>query len=241
MTRSKAFLIHLILSACIGVLVLLVIRYVWFSGPLFGAMNAAGLLAILVPVDVILGPVLTLLTCSQNKSKRLIFLDLFVIISLQLTALLYGVWAVAEARPTHIVLYGRELYVVRATDINPGKPWVQSVMGHDWVFVPSAREANAELDAFLSVMKGGVVPVFDTRQYQSLRENKVAMKAIYELGVQTSSANQVDFAWSDTGAEYEDVLLLGVPITINNQRFRAVLRYPDLFLVNVTPEAQPRQ
>ncbi|HSV47928.1 MAG TPA: pilus assembly protein, partial [Ramlibacter sp.] len=75
------------------------------------------LFLILVAVDVILGPLITLAIFDRRKSIRELRLDLSVVALLQLAALGYGMWTVAVARPVHLVFEIDRFRVVHAVDV----------------------------------------------------------------------------------------------------------------------------
>jgi hypothetical protein len=99
--RWQAFVVHLALSALIAATLVALILYFWYPGPYFGTMGGRDLLTLMVGVDVVLGPAITLVVYRPGK-KGLKF-DLAVIAVLQLAALAYGAWVVFEARPVFTV------------------------------------------------------------------------------------------------------------------------------------------
>ena len=54
-------------------------------------------------VDVVTGPLLTFVIFNPQKPRHELFCDLFLVVSIQLCALGYGVWSVWEARPLFLV------------------------------------------------------------------------------------------------------------------------------------------
>lgn len=101
MSRWRAAGLHLLISAVIASAVLLIMLMVWYPPPLFQAMGGVGLALILVGVDVVLGPSLTLVVFRSGK--RGLKLDLAMIGALQVAALVYGCHVVSLARPAFIV------------------------------------------------------------------------------------------------------------------------------------------
>ncbi len=95
--KTKAFLIHLMASAFVLLLFVAIVKFVWFPGPLFEIENVWQGLNILIPVDAVLGPLLTFIIYEQNK-KRL-KLDLAIIGFLQIAALVYGGYTIYNQRP----------------------------------------------------------------------------------------------------------------------------------------------
>jgi hypothetical protein len=117
MNRFKAALIHLGISAAIGLSMLLFMLMVWYPGPFFRAVGADGLVMILLGVDIAIGPLITLAVFKQGK--RGLKFDLMVIALLQLSAFLYGVSVIFEARPTYVAFVVDRFELVRAVDIDP--------------------------------------------------------------------------------------------------------------------------
>ena len=117
MSRWKAAGIHLSISVLIGLVVLTLLFLVWYPSPYFKASGGQELTLILLGVDLVLGPLLTLVVFKAGK-KSLRF-DLSVIAILQLSALLYGLHVIVQARPAFIVAAIDRFNVVAANDIEP--------------------------------------------------------------------------------------------------------------------------
>lgn len=116
LARFKAFSLHLAVSAVIALLTLLLVFQLWYPAPLHEAVGVTRIYLLLLLVDVLLGPLLTLVVYKVGK-KTLVF-DLAVIVLLQLAALGYGLWAVAEGRPAWLVFNADRFDLVRALDID---------------------------------------------------------------------------------------------------------------------------
>jgi len=115
LTRWHASGIHLLISAAIAGAALCVMLLVWYPRPLFEACGGTGLLFILVGVDVVIGPLITLIIFKIGK-KGLRF-DLCAIAVLQLSALLYGCYVLFQARPVYLVLIKDQFEVVTAVEL----------------------------------------------------------------------------------------------------------------------------
>jgi hypothetical protein len=116
MSRWKAAGIHLTISGLIGLLVLALLFLVWYPGPYFRAAGGEDLVVILLAVDLVLGPLLTLVLFKSGK-KGMRF-DLAMIAMFQIAALVYGLHVISEARPAFIVGVVDRFAVVAATDID---------------------------------------------------------------------------------------------------------------------------
>ena len=117
MTRWHAAGAHLLISALIAAGVLGVMLALWYPPPLFQAMGGAGLAFIVIGVDVVMGPALTLVVFRRGK-KGLKF-DLAVIGALQLAALAYGCHIVELARPAFLVFVKDQFEVCTVANLEP--------------------------------------------------------------------------------------------------------------------------
>lgn len=114
--RIKAFLLHLAASLLVALLALCLVFGVWYPSPLDSALAVQQVFVMLVAIDVILGPSLTLLVYKVGKKS--LRMDLAVIVLVQLLALSYGLWVVAQARPAWLVFNADRFDLVQAVDID---------------------------------------------------------------------------------------------------------------------------
>jgi len=117
MTRWKASAIHLSICAIIGLSVLAWMLLVWYPAPYFEGLGAGKLSMIIIGVDVVIGPLITLII--YNPLKKSLRFDLAVVALLQLSALVYGVYVVYEARPVYVVFNVDRFDVVAANELDP--------------------------------------------------------------------------------------------------------------------------
>src|SRR5688500_20304254 len=96
-SRSRAFSTHLAFSAVIVGAVCALIFFVWYPHPYFQAVGAWNVLRILVGVDLVLGPVLTLILFKP--AKRGPKLDLAFIPCVQVAALCHALTVICRDRP----------------------------------------------------------------------------------------------------------------------------------------------
>ena len=116
-TRWQAAGTHFLISLAIAAAALAVILGVWFPGALFEAAGGLGLLYLVVGVDVVLGPLLTLVVFKSGKPGMKF--DLAVIGAVQLAALVYGCSVVAQARPAFVVFVLDRFEMVAAVELAP--------------------------------------------------------------------------------------------------------------------------
>ncbi|MGA7178161.1 MAG: hypothetical protein WBX11_01050 [Thiobacillaceae bacterium] len=119
MTRVKAALIHLIISAILASTVIGLLLFGWYRMPYFWAVGGPLLLVLIVGIDVVLGPLMTLIIFNPAKSRRQLSVDLSVIALVQATALLYGLYAGYTSRLAYGVFVDNAFRLVKATEIEP--------------------------------------------------------------------------------------------------------------------------
>ena len=115
-SKMHAFLIHFSGSALVVGTLCAVIFFVWYPAPYFAAKGASGVLLVLIGVDLILGPTLTLILFRPRK-PGLVF-DLSVILTIQLAALVYGTTALYQERPYYLVFAVDRLEILAYKDVD---------------------------------------------------------------------------------------------------------------------------
>jgi len=115
--RLKAFFTHLILSAFVIGLFLLVVYFIWYPGPYYIIHSTFDVVKILVGVDLVLGPLLTLLLFDIGKSSKELTLDISLVVLVQISALLWGMHVTYTMRPLAAAYYGRDFYTITGRDL----------------------------------------------------------------------------------------------------------------------------
>jgi hypothetical protein len=152
LSRHRAFLIHLGISLTIfGVLSHLVVN-VWYPGFFFQTDGGWQGLRLLLGVDLVLGPILTLIVYRAGKPG--LRFDLTVIGIVQLTCLAAGVWIVHGERPLAIVYIDGSFYSVTAQsfkEVNAPIPNLDELPGRypKWISVKLPTDPEAQ-----SVVRG---------------------------------------------------------------------------------------
>lgn len=114
--KFRAWMVHLLLSFCVLLPILLLIFFRWFPYPFFSVQNAGHVVALLVGLQLVFIPFLTFVVYAPRK-KGLKF-DLSVIALVQLAALLYGVYAIYSERPTYVVFAVDRYVPLAAKDVS---------------------------------------------------------------------------------------------------------------------------
>lgn len=100
-SRLSAFFIHLAISAGIFVILSGIIYFYLYPGVLFTTDGGSQGIKIIAGVDLVIGPLLTLIIFNPKKDK--LKQDLFVICFLQTALLIIGMHLVYNARPIAVI------------------------------------------------------------------------------------------------------------------------------------------
>lgn len=117
--RARAGGIHLGISLLVALAAAALVFGVWYPYPYRDLSGGRNLFLLVVAVDVVMGPLITLIIFNPAKPRRELITDLGIVGLLQIAALCYGLWTVYAARPVHLVFEYSRLAVVHASDIEP--------------------------------------------------------------------------------------------------------------------------
>lgn len=109
LNRWQAFFSHFGFSLIIFIVLFLIIYFIWYPGVFIHLGGWQGI-QIVAAVDLVLGPLLTLIVF--NPVKKSLKVDLALIAALQIGCLTYGVWAIEQQRPLTQAILDDRLYVI---------------------------------------------------------------------------------------------------------------------------------
>ena len=181
--RLKAAGLHFLLSGLIAVIAGSLVFGLWYPSQYRNIAGGRELFILVISIDVILGPLLTLTVFDIRKGWPHLRRDLAVIAVVQVAALAYGLHTVYIARPVALVFEGDRFRVVNAAevyqpDLPKTKPEYQSLpLTGPWVLGTRASQNNDEEgDAQLLRQLGagvGMRPMY-WRDYEASRSDVVA-------------------------------------------------------------------
>jgi len=116
--RWRAALTHLSVSVLVALVSLALVFKVWYPAPLDQALDVRHIYFLVLTVDVVLGPVITFIIFNPTKGSKKLIGDLAVIIAVQLVALVYGQWTIAQGRPAWLVFNADRFDLTQASDID---------------------------------------------------------------------------------------------------------------------------
>ncbi len=115
--RLRAAGIHLLSSLVVAIIAASLVLTLWYPWPYRVVSGGQNLLFILMTVDIVIGPLLTLAVYNTSKPTKELRRDLLVIVLLQLSALSYGLYTVHQARPVVLALEVDRFRVTSAIDV----------------------------------------------------------------------------------------------------------------------------
>jgi hypothetical protein len=159
--RLHASAIHLGLSAVITLFSALLVFGLWYPDPYRDLSGGRNLFLLVVGVDLIMGPLITLTIFNRTKPWSELRRDLAVVGILQLAALSYGLWTVSVARPVHLVFEIDRFRVVHAIDVPPEllnktPLGIQAIplTGPTLLGVRAFKDDNEKADATFAALQG---------------------------------------------------------------------------------------
>lgn len=229
-SRWQAFLVHLAISALIATAMVGLTLALWYPPPYFAGMGGAMLLRLLIGVDVVLGPLITLIVFDPAKPR--LKYDLMTIAALQLAALAYGTFVMFEARPVFNVFVKDRFEAVPANRIDhdslaraSGDFRALPVTGPR--VVGAALPANAEERSSIAIASMGGGPDVAELPHLYLRYADVAQQAAAvakPLSTLSRQGRSHADAVSDFAKEHPGALNLGfVPVKARDRDFSAVV------------------
>lgn len=117
-SAARAALLHLALSLLVAGAVAWLVFGLWYPAPFHELTGGRKLFLILMAVDAVCGPSLTLVLYDPAKSRFKWRMDLCLIVMIQLAALTYGMSQVASARPVFVAFEGDRFRLVQAFDVD---------------------------------------------------------------------------------------------------------------------------
>ena len=211
---------HLLLSIVVaGVVAALVFGW-WFSSPLRELVGGTELFLLIVGVDVVCGPLLTLVVFNPRKPRAELLRDLTVVASIQLLALGYGIHTLAYARPVAMVHEVDRFRVVTYSDIDEAEKTLTPEWAQPWSLsrarqmglraVKTSAEKLASIDASLQGVEPSQRPSWwqdyalsvpkvleRVRPLAELRAKHPDQTALLNTATQSASANSVQGETTD--------------------------------------------
>lgn len=183
--RIKFFFGHLLISIAIASCFVAWVFGVWYPVPLNTAVGVTSIFLMMVIIDIIVGPTLSLIVYKEGK--KTLKMDITVILILQILALCYGVYNISEGRPIWIVYNVDRFELIRRnevylTHIDKAKPEYQKIplFQPQYVATKFATDAKERADNMLEETLAGVSIAQRPERYVPFSEvkNDIQKRAI---------------------------------------------------------------
>lgn len=203
-SRFKAFGLHFTGSATVLLLVLGTLYLGWYRWPGWYLTGVVHVLPIVAGVDVVLGPLLTLIIANPKKSSRELARDIGCIVAVQLVALGYGATTLWNGRPLYYTFSEKELSVTQGIDLQPreialARQSNPSFAPHwyslpRWVWAPLPKDEAASKAIVESAIRGGfdvtAMPRYFKPWQEGLPELRQRLTRIDGLGYYSLAAQK---------------------------------------------------
>jgi len=218
-SRLKAFSWHFTGSATALLLVLGTLYLGWYRWPGWYLTGVLSVVPILIAVDLVLGPLLTFIIASKNKTARELTRDIACIVTVQLLALGYGTFTLWNGRPLYYTFSETELSVTQGIDIQPEELVLARQSNPDfaphwyslprWAYAPLPQDQSTRDAIVTSAIQGGTDVTAMPRYFQpwprGLAELGQRLKKVGELRYVTKVQKDVLSARMKQGGFEPDV------------------------------------
>ena len=220
--RLRAAGIHLVLSLAIAALAALLVFVVWYPYPYREISGGRELFLIVMGVDVVLGPLITLAIFNRRKPMKELRRDLAIVVLIQLAALGYGLWTVFLSRPVHLVFEIDRFRIIHAYEVDerllvrkPADVEALPLLGPTLLAVRPFKNSQESFDATFAALQGlhiGARP--DLWQTYAAGKPAVLAAAKPVAALKTrfpARAAESDALWKKTGRDANAMVYL--PLT----------------------------
>jgi hypothetical protein len=217
--RLRASGIHFGLSLCIAALAAWLVFGLWYPYPYREISGGRELFLIVIAVDVILGPLITLVVFNRAKPWTELRRDLIIVVLIQLAALGYGLWTVWVARPVHLVFEYKLFRVVHAIDVSaelldktPAGITALPLTGPTLLSLRPFKDSNESMEATLAAVRGASLsarPDLWQPYVAAINEIRREAKPISDLKARLfTQASAIDAAVAATGRKPDSLAYL---------------------------------
>ncbi len=159
MNRYKASATHLAISATVVAIFVAVVFFIWYPAPYFFIEGTLSVIIILTSVDVVLGPLLTLIVFKPGKPS--LKFDLSVIVLIQISALLYGANTIYSERPYFVVFAINQFSLIPANqtrnmDLSKINPQINyQNLGPSYIYAERPSDPQVRFQILQDASSGG--------------------------------------------------------------------------------------
>ena len=208
---------HLGVSALIAAICAALVFFVWYPYPYSELASGRELFALVVSVDVVIGPLLSFAVFNPSKPRAELWRDLGIIFILQLGALSYGMYSVTQARPVWLAFEGDQFRIVAIPDVDanelsraPEGLRTYSWTGPKTIAVRLLANTDPEFPKSIQLAMQGVHAAFRPERWVPYDTQRTAAiskaKSLSELRrKRPNDASKIDALVADSGRPENDL------------------------------------
>lgn len=215
--------IHLLGSVLTAAVAAILVFGFWYPFPYRELAGGRELFVLIVLVDIVLGPLLTLVLFAPSKVSKELWRDLTIVVMFQFIGLGYGVWTVWQARPLFLVaevdrfkVISRPVLEQGSIDALPLGLQPRSFSGPITTAIRDPRDANEKNTVLFESIQGGrdygerpdfYIPYEGAAALKSLKRARPLEPFLQKYPLQRKSALELA---NTAGLRLESVLYLPV-------------------------------
>ncbi len=235
---------HLLVSAVIATLSAALVFRLWYPMPYRAMLGVGGIFLLLLLVDVVCGPLITLILANPLKSRREMKTDLSLIALIQTVALAYGMHALWIARPAVLAFEKDRLTVVSANEVDiaglsHAPTGLRRLPSYGVLNVATRKPvSNAEFFSSIELSLAGVTPAMRPAWWEPMADQHAEMSARVKplpelIARRTNAVAVLTKAARDAGYPVEALVYL--PLTSSKTKEWIALLNGSLEMVGYAP------
>lgn len=116
--KFKAMGVHAVGTLAVALISSIFVFFIWYPGRLTDVMAGGKLYGIVLSVEIVLGPLMSLVIYSTKKSKKELTRDYAIVVAVQMAALVYGLYTAVNARPIYFVFVKDRIEAVSLSQLD---------------------------------------------------------------------------------------------------------------------------
>ncbi len=187
-TRWGAFFSHLLISLMILIALSIFIMLVMFPGALFTLAGGVEGIKIIAGVDMVLGPLLTLVIYNRAKPLKALMRDLSIIGAIQIAALTAGMYLVHSSRPAAVTYTFDQFHTTKVSEFDEsdsGRPDGLKWFSPAYFNLELPADNSDALNMMAEFELSGVAARLSTNLYEPLGPETERLERQLRLGKDT--------------------------------------------------------
>ncbi|NKI18865.1 hypothetical protein HCU74_15760 [Spongiibacter sp. KMU-166] len=181
--KFKALAVHLVVTGLVTAISAVFVYLVWYPDDLYKYLKGGELYKLIVTVELVLGPLMTLVIFSPYKPKKELVLDYFLVGALQFSALAYGLYSTFISRPVFEVFVIDRIEFIAATELEDAdlalaeSPYnVLPVAGYKTVCVERPTDVEERNNLLFTAVAGKDIELYP-RYYRECVDGEIVAAA----------------------------------------------------------------